>query len=87
MVAWAFVFCAHQQQEETVMRSKSVAADLRALAARRMIPWYQLAGEVRLTPTRLGKMLSEKEPIPEAVAERIRQALSVRHDARSVETR
>lgn len=62
----------------------SVAAAIRGLAAIRMMPRYELAGRARVPPSRLGRMLSEKEPMPESVAQRLRQILKQPNTGRDI---
>jgi hypothetical protein len=54
----------------------TTAADFRAEIARRQIRRYELAAMIRLNPQRLGSMLSERIPMPEGVAERLRTVLT-----------
>jgi len=61
--------------------------DFRAELARRQLRWYQVAGLVHLTPGKLGRMLSEREPMPADIAARIKRALNAMGDAQTVETR
>ena len=53
----------------------SLVAELRAKRAVRMVPLYLLAGEVRVHPNTLGRMLSEKIPMPAEVAKRVAEVL------------
>ena len=54
------------------------AAEIRAQLARRRLPLYLLAAQIRIHPVRLGRMLNERIPLSAAVAERIARALAVR---------
>lgn len=51
-------------------------ADFRAEIARRQIRRYELAARIHLNPQRLGAMLSERVPMPAAVAARLRVVLA-----------
>ncbi len=52
------------------------AGDLRALIARRRIPLYLVAARAGMHPATLGRMLTERRPLREGVADRILQALA-----------
>jgi plasmid maintenance system antidote protein VapI len=54
----------------------TTAADFRAEIARRQIRRYELAAMIHLNPQRLGSMLSERIPMPEDVAVRLRNVLA-----------
>jgi hypothetical protein len=57
------------------MSSTPSPADLRAAIARRRVPIYVLAPRLKIHPTRLGAMLSERVPLPPETAERIAEAI------------
>ena len=57
------------------LREVPTPADLRAELARRMVPWYQVAGAVGINPGYLGKMLTGKMPLPEDCALQIAEVL------------
>jgi hypothetical protein len=63
--------------EEEGMRLQEVptAADLRAELARRMVPWYRVAGVVAINPGRFGQLITEKVPLSDADALRIAEVL------------
>lgn len=49
--------------------------DLRAERARKQCPLYVLAPKVGMNPNRLGAMLNGRLPMPDAVAQRVAEAL------------
>jgi hypothetical protein len=52
------------------------AADLNALRERLRIPIYELAPAARVHPSRVGRMLSGREPMPVEIARRLESALA-----------
>ncbi len=65
----------------------TTAADIRAELARAQVRWYRLAGIVGVAPSPLGRMLRGKDPMPETVAAKIKQALHEHQEGRTVGTR
>ncbi len=57
------------------------AADIRAEIARHRVRLYELAPAIGVHPTRLGRMLNGRRPLPEEIARRIMRALTTHSKA------
>jgi DNA-binding transcriptional regulator YdaS (Cro superfamily) len=49
--------------------------DLRALVARRRVRLFEVAALLGVHPSRIGKYLNEREPVPPLLAQRIQEAI------------